>query len=67
MNLGNRLLILIGVFLKAAEREFVINDGGSNRGDGVSGADDAVDLGSDFVGGERGEVVGVGSGGGGCC
>lgn len=53
MNLGNRLTILIGVFLKAAEREFIIDDSGSNRGD------DAVDL--------RGEVVGVGSsyGGGG--
>lgn len=59
MNLGNRLTILIGVFLKTAEREFVIDDSGSNRGDGASGPDDAMDL--------RGEVVGVGSsyGGGG--
>lgn len=31
------------------------------RGDGTSGAHDAVNLSSDFVGGERGGIVGVGS------
>lgn len=36
-------------------------------GDGASGADDAVDLRTDFVGGERGELVGVGSSGSGGC